>query len=490
MSRSTHLGIRLCIALSAFLLGIVNVPRLLAATTLSFAAQADARVHEAYPATNYGTSSRLEVDGSPRAETYLRFTVSGVSGTVTGAKLRVYVTNGSDDGPALHASAVAWSETAITWGNRPALTSEAVQDMGKVAANAWIELDVTRLVAGDGVYSFALIPMSRNGIDLSSREAASNRPQLVVTTAVSSETPTPTPAPAPSGHPMGCRSGEVFMDAQDWWMNPDGGPGQDFGHLHTQLCWPYKATISSPIDIQVRSVLHNNPGQFRVLRVQSWSAGSTTTECGGSDAIDCINFNPVRTLATCAPTGGTLKDNGQTCVWADTLTIDPAKIARSGWQQFRFHGVVAEPDGKEMRTSTGLHAYVVNNQPRADYCGPTCEAIEARGWYTNVNYHIARIYDPPTGAVSGIWTPRVAMKRGAEGTTVKGYYAALDTDFHNNNPGTPVQEGSGEFDGRITIDTTRLANGWHKLMLKTDAFDSTTGSMHSGVQVFWFEVQN
>ena len=49
-----------------------------------FQAEADSRVHEASPTTNYGAYPALRVIGAakPDIESYLRFTVSGVGGSV------------------------------------------------------------------------------------------------------------------------------------------------------------------------------------------------------------------------------------------------------------------------------------------------------------------------------------------------------------------------------------------------------------------------
>jgi hypothetical protein len=301
--------------------------------------------------------------------------------------------------------------------------------------------------------------------------------------------------PSTGTHPAGCKVGEVYVDAQGWWTNPDGGPGDDFGHLHTSVCWPYLATIDAPLTMNVRSAMHHNPGILRELRVQSFDAGPVTPVCNDSTAIVCRTFpatadRPARTIKDCVASGGELKDAGETCVWWDTITIDPAKIAKSGWQQFRFRGFVVEPDGKEMHTSTGLHARVVNNQPVGDYCSQTCEMIEGRGWYTGANYSNSNITAPLTSSVSGVWNAKVQMKAGASGLPTTEHYAAIDTDFHNGNPGTPILRGKGEFRGTLVIDTTKLTNGWHRLLLKADAFDSTTGSTNSGVLVTWFFVQN
>src|SRR3989304_8707411 len=56
--------------------------------TLTLTPEADARVEELNPDQNYGASRDLKVNGDAgtRIESYLRFTVVGVRGTITSAK--------------------------------------------------------------------------------------------------------------------------------------------------------------------------------------------------------------------------------------------------------------------------------------------------------------------------------------------------------------------------------------------------------------------
>src|SRR5436190_24397341 len=65
-----------------------------AISTLTFSPEADAFVDESSPNTNTGTVSYLDVTKSNKnsLESYLRFTVSGTSGTIQRALLRVYCT--------------------------------------------------------------------------------------------------------------------------------------------------------------------------------------------------------------------------------------------------------------------------------------------------------------------------------------------------------------------------------------------------------------
>jgi hypothetical protein len=148
---------------------------------VAFLPDADARVEEADPGANFGTDP-LRVDGgSPtRAESYLRFNVSGPSAPVRSAKLRVYAYGATVNGPAIYSTSTTWAETGITWSTRPARTSAAVDDKGAIPANSWVEYDVSSLVNGNGTYSFTLATTSTDGVDLYSREGPNLRPRLVL----------------------------------------------------------------------------------------------------------------------------------------------------------------------------------------------------------------------------------------------------------------------------------------------------------------------
>ena len=147
-------------------------------TQVVVGAVADARVLEASPTTNYGSLSRLDVD-NPGEQSHLRFNVSGVSGAVQRATLRLFVRNGSSNGPSLYRTSAAWTEGAITWNNRPPATSGAIANVGTATAGTWSEYDLTGQVTGNGTHDFVLLPDSTDGIQYDSREGAS-APQLVL----------------------------------------------------------------------------------------------------------------------------------------------------------------------------------------------------------------------------------------------------------------------------------------------------------------------
>ncbi|GAB3676068.1 hypothetical protein GCM10027589_46220 [Actinocorallia lasiicapitis] len=184
------------------------------AATTTFTPVADTYVDASHTGTNYGTTGQIGIDNSPVKRAFLRFTVSGISGTVSAAKLRVHTddvsgSQSSNGGTFKALSNLTWSETGTTWNAQPAIDGATLATLGNVSRNAWYELDVTSLVTGNGSYSIAITSTSSDGADYDSRESGSTAPQLVLTTGTSpSPTPTTTTTP-PSGDPVLVGAGDI-----------------------------------------------------------------------------------------------------------------------------------------------------------------------------------------------------------------------------------------------------------------------------------------
>jgi parallel beta-helix repeat protein len=150
-----------------------------APSAFTFNPVADTYVNEPSPTTNYGTSTQLRIDGSPVLRAYLRFTVQGVVGNVTSAKLRIYANSASSTGHEVHGVAdITWGETAINFTDAPAFGG-SVGASGAFAAGGYVEVDVTSLISGNGTYSLALIGPGSTAVSYASRESATP-PELVV----------------------------------------------------------------------------------------------------------------------------------------------------------------------------------------------------------------------------------------------------------------------------------------------------------------------
>jgi len=148
----------------------------------TFLPVADSKVSSSKPGSNYGTEGNLRVRaGSSAWKSYLKFNVVGLGGSVQSAKLRLYVTDGSNDGGTLfRVPDTSWSELGITFANAPPFGG-SLGNAGATLPGQWIEFDVTSAVAGAGQVSFGLTTSSTNSGYVDSREGAFP-PELVVLT--------------------------------------------------------------------------------------------------------------------------------------------------------------------------------------------------------------------------------------------------------------------------------------------------------------------
>jgi trimeric autotransporter adhesin len=142
----------------------------------------DAYVRSNFPDENTGAAPTLRAYKSSTAQTdsFLRFAVAAPVGSVTSAKLRLFVRDASPNGGVLFTADPGWSESTLTWNSRPAIGTTTLASAGAVTAGTWIELDVSAIITGEGPYSFVIRGASGDVAYYDSEEAA-NKPQLVVT---------------------------------------------------------------------------------------------------------------------------------------------------------------------------------------------------------------------------------------------------------------------------------------------------------------------
>ena len=176
--------------------GVEPVP----VTPVTLRAAADAYVRDGSSATqNFGTATELHLKKGTGAgltrEFYLKFDLSGVSGAVGSAVLRL-------NGVIHHATQTArvavypvsnttWAEDAINWNTRPTAGATALATQTVATATAkWYEWDVSGYLASEKAAGRNTVTLLVRSLDVtdpymifSSDEAASNGPALVVTPA-------------------------------------------------------------------------------------------------------------------------------------------------------------------------------------------------------------------------------------------------------------------------------------------------------------------
>jgi hypothetical protein len=148
--------------------------------TFTFNPIADAYINEGKPTANYGSATMLRIDGSPIAQSYLRFDVQGLSGTITQATLRVFANSASSLGcEASSVSDNAWLESTINYSNAPPFGG-TLGSSGSFSAGVWIDIDITGYITSNGTYSLALTTPGSTAVSLASRESGATAPQLII----------------------------------------------------------------------------------------------------------------------------------------------------------------------------------------------------------------------------------------------------------------------------------------------------------------------
>ena len=151
---------------------------------------ADSYVSSSNLTGNYGTLTTMKVregDGSstnPNYRTYLKFDVSGVTGTVSAVTLRIYVTDASANLESVYVVGdSSWTETAITYTNAPPISGNAVgtTQAAPVGAYVTITLAPTTVSSSTATLTLALKSSATDSLIVSSREDPTNKPQLIVT---------------------------------------------------------------------------------------------------------------------------------------------------------------------------------------------------------------------------------------------------------------------------------------------------------------------
>lgn len=154
------------------------------ASTITLNPVADSYVQSDLPTANFGTVTSVKVDGSPVTTSYLKFDVQGLAAAPGKATLRVFKSLSTTTAITLRPVAdTTWSESGINYVNKPAPGGTPITPPGPWGTDVWLTYDVTSLVKGNGLVSFALDTASSTSKSLPSREASTNKPELVLETA-------------------------------------------------------------------------------------------------------------------------------------------------------------------------------------------------------------------------------------------------------------------------------------------------------------------
>jgi len=105
--------------------------------------------------TVYGNDDDIQTRDEP-AETYIKFTTTGLYGTVNSATLRVYCYVAEDDKTRVYAvSNNNWDEDTLTFNNSPLDLGSELDNLDSSAVG-WYEFDVTSHITGNGTFTIGM----------------------------------------------------------------------------------------------------------------------------------------------------------------------------------------------------------------------------------------------------------------------------------------------------------------------------------------------
>jgi hypothetical protein len=282
-----------------------------------------------------------------------------------------------------------------------------------------------------------------------------------------------------------CDATSRFLEAQGWWTRTPGRQGPHEGHIHVGACIP-TGVLSRPTDMDIRLVMHDNPGRFEYITVVTKGKGYE---------------HKVARLRR----GGVTSPNGTREEWFEAR-LDPRDFKHSGNQELRLRAFVRSPAGNSFLASLTVPVQVDNGRPRLDWTREPW--LRGKGMYSagrpvrNKPYCDASLVsDLPSAPVSGVWQPRVLFvdhPTGHNDNAPTRHLVSIDSDAHASppDPGTVVIDGTGPLPRTgmtpvtLRIDTTRLSNGRHRLHLKTECADALLGATQAGAVAFEFKVRN
>lgn len=169
---------------------------LVSANSTIFTAEADAFVLAEQPHMNTGSMPILRANASTEMNAYLRMNVQNIEGEVNGAFLRLRALDTNSNSFHVHqVNDNGWDESVITYENAPAIGDVIATYADGVQRGQWISIDVSSVVTGNGLYTFALTTESNTRLRWHARENR-NAPELIVhVNAASTPQPTNTAVP-------------------------------------------------------------------------------------------------------------------------------------------------------------------------------------------------------------------------------------------------------------------------------------------------------
>jgi hypothetical protein len=408
-----------------------------AASTSTLYPIADAYVQDGTAAnTNFGTANPLllqtnnTLNVGKNRDVYFTFDLSGVTRSISSVKLRIYAAvsaSGSVGTSAYSVANTGWIESgtgSITWNNKPARSSTALTGAtATVTTTAFTkyDIDVTSYVksekaAGRNIVSLALHDASSTTLNLlvNSRESATNKPQLFITTSNNDNLPPTVNLTAPANGAIYAAPANVTLTATA--ADTDGSISKVDFYAGTALIG---TSTASPYTFNWPNV---EAGNYSLTAVATDNSGATTASAPANITVNVPNSPPAVSLLT--PYSGTTYSAGSNLTlsanasdtdgtiskvdfYAGATLIGTATIpGANGVYSFAWNNVPsgahaltakATDNAGAVTTSTAVNINVISQTGLL----PTADAYVRDGTFAGTNFGLATELQVQTSATAG-----------------------------------------------------------------------------------------
>ena len=243
----------------------------------------------------------------------------------------------------------------------------------------------------------------------------------------------------------------VLVEAQGWWRE-DGLtiPTEVGEHFHLSMWWPRPDQIvRDRLLVHPRIQAHHVDDELHApldrMRInwRRYTASGGLTEDGGGLLLDDTGDWLVP-----------LDDHGSGERTFE-IELNLSKLG-SGTRRIRFNAMAGDDPDR----------FFVANELPLHIISKTVSAPKwmGKGWYSDHEYQHSILSSPyPSAPVKGTWPVKVSLNPGGGGNPTVRHLVTIDPKMHDGLIGMIVRQGSGPYSGTLSIDTTKLPNGPHKL---------------------------
>ncbi|HSL77950.1 MAG TPA: DNRLRE domain-containing protein, partial [Candidatus Limnocylindrales bacterium] len=345
---------------------------------------ADAQVKSDSPTTNYGSATTIrtrEPSSGTIYRSYLKFSIPSSVGSVAALKLRLFVTDATKNLQGVYlVGDTSWNEATINWNNKPDISGAALATSTPSATNAYVEINLPTTGATPGnliTYGLKGVNIGTDSLIVNSRNATSNRPELVITAGPSGPPVAPVGAfaasPTDGTAPLTVTFTDQSTNGPTAWAwdfgDPDSGPSntstaQNPTHTYA-AAGTYTATLTPSNGAGAGSPA------TRTITVNPPASGGGNVLVGAGDIADCNRTTDEATAVLLDGISGTVYTAGDN-TYPDGTAASYATCYDSTWGRHK----------GRTKPAAGNHEYINGvATPYFDYFGAVAGDPD-EGWYS------------------------------------------------------------------------------------------------------------